>query len=331
MDWFKKVKFGVIIHWGIYSVPAFDSTHYAKYRKIQNGSEWYLQRLLKTWRVSKGDLVTQEHHKEHYLDKDTKDKQELIDSYFSFSDQFTGKSFNAEEWCKFFTSIGAKYIIFTAKHHDGFCMFETKTTEHNIMNTPLKRDVLKELREAAKKYKLKFGIYYSWLEFTSNMTKKYKEKMFAQIEELKAYDPDLFWLDGDWTATAEKLESERIIEELHELGIIVNSRLGKDKTIKGDYENYDDRYIPDEKQEEVFEACHTIGLSWGYNKEQTDKDYKTVEELKQLYHTVTSNGGNLLLNIAPDKDGNFDKIEKERLTKLALVTKKKMKIVIQDE
>jgi alpha-L-fucosidase len=310
MDWFSNAKLGVFIHWGIYCVPAFDSPYCAQMRKIQNGSEWYLGRLTKTHRQSYSDKLTIEYHKKHYGDMD----------YYDFASMLNGSKFDADEWCKLFKSVGAKYIVFTAKHHDGFCMWNTKTTKHNITNTPLKRDVTKELRESAIKHGLKFGIYYSWMEFNKGATDSYiKTIVKPQLLELMTYKPDLWWMDGDWIATADKWQSDKFVEAIHKRGAIINSRLGSSSPLRGkgtkggDYDNFSDRFIPDKKMDKIFESCWTIGLSWGYNKQQKIGDYKTSEKLFEIYNEVTSKNGNLLLNIAPDSNGEFDKIEKERL------------------
>jgi alpha-L-fucosidase len=302
MDWFNNANLGVFLHWGIYSVPAFDNTMCAKKRTIMNGSEWYMGRLTKTFRESYSDKLTKEYHKKNYGDM----------PYSDFTKSFIGKNFNADNWCKMFKEAGAKYIVITAKHHDGFCLWPTKTSQFNIKNTPLKQDVIGELKKSADKYELKFGIYFSWMEFDKSITKEFVTKIIKpQIAELIKYKPDLFWFDGDWQTTSEKLDAANIIRVLHKNGCIVNSRLGKGDLV-GDYNNFSDRFIAAEKHEKRYESCHTIGLSWGYNKEQQENDYKTSDELVKIYKNVTSTNGNLLLNLGPDADGNFDKIEKER-------------------
>jgi alpha-L-fucosidase len=306
MDWFNNAKFGIFIHWGLYSVPAYDDIECAKRRRIGNGSEWYLNRLNKTFRVGKSDTLTKEYHQKHYDDM----------SYSNFKTMFTGKYFNTDEWCKLFKRVGAKYIVFTAKHHDGFCLWDTKTTTNNVMNTPMKLDVLLELSKSAKKYGLKLGIYYSWMEFEHGISNKYINNIVKpQLDELLGYEPDLFWFDGDWSVTAEKLQSDKFVNKIHKLGIIVNSRLGKDSK-KGDYENFSDRFIPDTKQKNKFECCYTIGYSWGFNRQQTKEDLKSVDELYDVYKKVTRRNGNLLLNISPDRHGSLNDIEEQILIKL---------------
>lgn len=308
MDWFNSANLGIFIHWGLYAVPAFDNIDCAKMRTIQNGSEWYYNRLTKTFRVSKSDMITKDYHKAKYGDM----------KYEDFINKFTGEKFNADEWCKFIKTLGAKYIVITAKHHDGFCLWNTKTTKFNVMQSPMKKDVIKELRTAAYNNGLKFGIYYSWMEFNKNITVKYKQAiMFPQLYELLEYKPDLFWFDGDWTATHEQLEAEKFLKVLRSKNIIYNSRLGKNCP-DGSYSNHSDRYIATTKSIKRYEGCWSIGYSWGYNKQQKTEDYKTGDELLKIYNDVTNTNGNLLLNIGPRADGTMDPIEKMRLMEFSM-------------
>ena len=307
MDWFNEAKLGIFIHWGLYAIPAYDNVECAKVRNIGNGSEWYYERLMKDKRCNISDNLTQAYHKKKYKEME----------YEKFLTMFKGKNFNADQLVSKIKTTGAKYIVFTAKHHDGFCLWETKTTHYNVMNSPLKKDVLKELLLASRKYNIKFGIYYSWMEFGQSLNIKYKqEKMIPQLKELLGYKPDLFWMDGDWIGSQEDLNSIDFVKAVHKLGAIINSRLGRNN-IGGDYENYMDRFIPIEKMERKYESCHTIGYSWGYNKQQKKEDYKTSDELLEIYHKVNNTNGNLLLNISLDEHGNFDRIEEERLIEFA--------------
>lgn len=307
MEWFNDAKFGIFLHWGIYSIPAYDNVACAKLRKIGNGSEWYLGRLIKTFRPSFSDNDTKAFHKKHYGDA----------SYFDFMKSFDGKNFDADKWCSYFKSIGAKYFVITSKHHDGFCLWPTKTTEMNVMNTPLKRDVIGELRKAATKYGLKFGIYYSWMEFGKSVTNKYvNDTVWKQLGELAKYKPDLYWMDGDWVATSDKWKSEQFLKMAHERGAIVNSRLGKGN-LKGDYDNFADRYLPETKMDAKYESCWTVGLSWGYNKMQKSTDYKSPEELADIYKKIQDTNGNMLLNFAVDQSGNFDDTERKVVDKFS--------------
>lgn len=334
MNWFDEACFGIFIHWGLWTVPAYDDIKSATRRNIKNGSEHYLGRLLKNFNELPEDKLTKVYHDLFMSQLKKKDdtkidisklkegnskygKNDKIKTYYKFKDYLYGKSFDTDKICKQIKDTGAKYLVFTAKHHDGFCNWNTKTTEQNIMNTPLGRDVLLELRTSAKKHGLKFGIYYSWMEFTSTFTDKYIKHMWSQLEELKSYDPDLWWMDGDWRSTSKQLQSKKFVEYVRKTGAIINNRLGKEPDVKGDYNNFADRYIPDKEQKERFECCESIGIGWGYNRYASKESVKSGETLYKIYKKVTSMNGNLLLNIAPDANFEFDKNELESLLSLS--------------
>lgn len=310
MDWFEKAEFGIFIHWGLYSVPAYDDPECAKNRKIGNGAEWYYSRFTKRPpRIARSDRMTKEFHQKNYGGK----------SYFeAFEPLFTGENFDADKWCALVRDAGARYMVITAKHHDGFCLWPTKTTPHNVMNTPLQKDVIGMLRASSAKHDLKFGIYYSWIEHNRCFTSPFIDAVvLPQLKELEAYRPDLFWMDGDWSISHKypatvKLVSE-FVERLHKQGIIINNRLGKDATVRGDYDNFQDRFIPKAPLTKRFESCYTIGLSWGRNKQQKKEHYKTGKELKDVFGKVNKSNGNLLLNLGPDHTGEFDPYEMSAL------------------
>jgi len=147
------MEFGIIFHWGLYSVPAFDNPESILKRKIQNGSEWYQKRLEEKGTYRPVYKETQEYHKLKFKDKDYKDFINIDNCKF-------------DNWMKLCKEVNATYVILTAKHHDGFCLWPTKST-----NFCVKKDLVKEFIESAKKYNLKYGIYYSWYEFNRTCTK----------------------------------------------------------------------------------------------------------------------------------------------------------------
>lgn len=200
----KKQEIGVIFHWGIYSVPAYDTIVSAKRRRTQNGSEWYAKRLSEKggFRPISGWKETQEYHKQKYGDA----------KYSAFADSFKAEKYNTvgdnkdvktanaitevDKWMLLAKSIGATYVILTSKHHDGFCLWPTSTTNFNSMKTGAKQDLLAIFKAAALRHNLKFGIYYSWSEFNIGCTKKYMDEVVKpQIKELIAYKADRWWFD----------------------------------------------------------------------------------------------------------------------------------------
>lgn len=306
---------GIIVHWGLYSIPAYDDIASARRRSKHSGggSEWIYKRLL----VKEGDFrppsgwkPAQKYFLENFAGMEYEDLCEEFDAKVDF-----------DQWMDTFKKAGASYVILTARHHDGFCLWRAKN------------DYVKQFRDAAIRHNLKWGIYYSWIEFSKNFTKSYVEDIVKpQIEELKSYRPDIWWFDGHWGVKT-KLGQEFVSNFVKILkkeypGVEINDRLGEEyRTRKEDlnwlgdatYRNFEDRYLPTQKPTVPWEHINTIGLSWGRNEEQTPVDYKTGKELRELYEKVQGLGGRLLLNIAPDGRGILDPIEVERLNEMNLI------------
>lgn len=295
-------QFGIIFHWGLYSIPAYDDPKLIVKRKIQNGSEWYAKRLLESgkFRPTNGWQETQKYHKLHYPDQ----------KYEDFAKEFdiTSQNWNVDDWMKLCKSVNAEYVIITSKHHDRYCLFETKTTNYHS-----KRNIVKEFGIAAKKYNMKFGIYYSWYEFDKNPTKQYMNNIVEpQITELLSYCPSIFWFDGDWVIKTKyaKEKVKNICNLLKSKNIKINDRVCDPNN--GSYKVFSDRFIPKEEIKEEWEHINTIGLSWGYL--QNGNIYKSGETLLKLYKEVIDKGGKFLLNLAPDKNGKID-INEEKIIK----------------
>ena len=300
-----KTKFGIIFHWGLYSVPAYDSVKSARRRKMQNGSEWYLKRLTETsdYRPISGHKETKIYHEKNFPGLD----------YYDFPDLFTADNWDPDSWMKFCVSIGASYVILTSRHHDGYCLWPTKTTDFNSVKTGPHRNILKEFKDSAKKFGLKFGIYYSWIEFKQSLTINYlKTTVSNQIDELIEYKPDIFWFDGQWDIKTQfakgfiKDTNDKIRKKLP--NVLINDRI----IGKYDFKSFE-KQMP-ESGEKNWEYIDTIGLSWGRNKEQTKNDYKSPQELKELYAKAQKLGASrFTLNMGPDHLGNLDIYEKETL------------------
>ena len=306
----KTLGLGVIVHFGIFSIPAYDDIKSASKRKIINGSEWYKKRLEEdsdAFRPTSGAKATKEYHQKHYPDME----------YDDFAKLFKPDLKNVDKWTKLAKDIGASYIILTAKHHDGFCLWPSKVGPHS------RKDIVQAFKESCEREGLIFGLYYSWSEFGKSCTKEYlNEVVKVQIEELIKYKPSVWWFDGHW-----ELKSKYALTLVEELctrirkkipAAIINDRLGikytsDDELGFADYRVYADRAIPEKRPSVEFEHVNTVGFSWGRNKQQKDKDYKTVEELTDLYTKVRKLGGKFLINIGPNADGTLDPIEESRL------------------
>lgn len=306
--WWREAKFGMFIHWGIYSLP---------------GGEW------------KGKKVSG--YAEHLMRKEKISRAD----YIKLAHGFNPVQFNAEEWIRNAKNAGMKYFIITAKHHDGFAMFDSKNGEFTITRqTPFKRDPMAELAAAAKKHQMKFGFYYShafdwehpdapgndweynnpggdkltgganWYdthpEWIPKASKYVDEKAIPQIKELiEKYHPDILWFD-----TPQKLplsENIRILKAIREAdpGIVVNGRLVRSAGANfGDYKNTADRPAEFFPVTGDWEAIPTTNESYGYHK--YDDSHKPESHFVQLLASAASRGGNLLMNIGPKGDGTFD-------------------------
>ena len=314
MQWWREAKFGMFIHWGIYSLP---------------GGEW------------KGKKVSG--YAEHLMRKEKISRNEYLD----LAHQFNPVKFNAEEWILNAKKAGMKYFIITAKHHDGFAMYDSKVSDFSIARqTSFKRDPMAELAMAAKKHGIKFGFYYShafdweqpdapgndweyknpggdlnlyggreWYDLHPELLEKAKkyvdEKAIPQIRELlKKYHPDILWFD-----TPQKLplsENIRILKSIREIdsNVVVNGRLVRfaDSNF-GDYKNTADRPaefypVTGDPIAIGWEAIPTTNESYGYHK--FDSSHKPVSHFIRLLASAASRGGNLLMNIGPKGNGTFD-------------------------
>jgi alpha-L-fucosidase len=305
--------FGIIFHWGVYSVFAYDDPISARRRKIQNGSEWAKKRLEETgkFRPVSGWEQTQAYAK--------KTMGGL--SYTDMASKFTCEKWDVDEWMTLCKSVGAQYVILTAKHHDGFCLWNTATTDFNSCKTGPKKDLIKEFGLSAEKHGLSFGLYYSWYEFDKGCTIPYMKMVEVQIKELLTYNPDIIWFDGDWICKTKYAVNKisEICTLLRSKSIIINDRIADNSNSdpnylgKASYRVYADRFIPTTKPSVPFQHINTVGISWGRNTAQEKKDYKTGEDLFKLYTKVNAMGGKFLLNLGPSSDGTLDPDEVDSL------------------
>src|SRR5579872_1165633 len=290
MEWFRDAKFGMFIHWGIYSVPA---------------GEWNGKTNYAEWIMLQANIP--------------------FDQYTAFASKFDPTRFNAKQWVKVAKDAGMKYIVITAKHHDGFCMFDTKLTDYNIVKaTPFKRDPLKELAVACRDAGLRLCFYYSvpdWHhpEFPAKYSQhgyhgnpnpdadidKYVAYVKGQLRELLTnYGPiGIIWFDGGGSFKetgnrAEVMHAQEIIDMIHRLQpqCLVNNRLG----VPADYGTPEQK-IPGQLAAEPFEVCMTLNRHWGYNSH--DDDWKTPESVIFNLADIVSKGGNYLLNVGPTAEG----------------------------
>ncbi|XP_011501393.1 PREDICTED: alpha-L-fucosidase-like [Ceratosolen solmsi marchali] len=304
--WFDDAKFGIFIHWGVFSVPSF-------------GSEWFWI----NWK--NGNSKYERFMKNHYKPNFT---------YQEFANDFTAEFFNATKWSELFEASGAKYVVITSKHHEGYTLWPSKYSfSWNSLDVGPRKDLIGELSTAIKKHtNLKFGLYHSLFEWFNPLYLQDKKNNFSTdffvtnkiIPEMKEmielYEPQILWSDGDWEATAEYWKSQEFLAWLYNESpvkdsVVTNDRWGINIGCKhGDFYNCQDRYNPGVLQKHKWENAMTIDRkSWGFRRNAPLEDYFSLKELiKELVITV-STGGNLLMNVGPTKDGIISPIFEERL------------------
>ncbi|KAM6180869.1 plasma alpha-L-fucosidase [Erethizon dorsatum] len=309
-EWFDKAKLGVFLHWGVFSVPSF-------------GSEWF-------WWYWQNQKIPK------YVDF-MKDNYPPDFKYEDFGPLFTAKFFNASQWADILQASGAKYIVLTSKHHEGFTLWGSEYSWNwNAVDEGPKRDIVKELEVAIRsRTNLHFGLYYSlfewfhplFLEDKSSSFHKQKfpaAKMLPELYELvNKYQPEVLWSDGDGGAPDSYWNSTGFLAWLYNESpvqdtVVTNDRWGDGCICKhGGYYTCTDRYHPGHLLLHKWENCMTIDkFSWGYRRDAGITDYLTIEELvKQLVETVAF-GGNLLMNIGPTRDGTISAIFEERLRQM---------------
>jgi alpha-L-fucosidase len=311
LQWFKDARFGMFIHWGLYSGAA---------------GEWKGTRIKESsipgpkvaeWLMFKFQIPREE--------------------YAELAKQFNPDKSFAQNIARLAKDAGMKYVVITSKHHDGFALFDSKVSEYDMVDaTPYQADVIKELYDAVLAEGLEFGVYYShgndWTDGTDGNYKQVKNKndelgvftsyqgknlwdpstnthseylqnkAFPQIAELINLLPKLrvLWFDGDGLITEEQaFNFYKLVYDMNP-NILVNRRVGYDF---GDYLDAGDNVIPSSEDilDKHWETCGTTNNSWGYNDH--DHDWKSTKELLYYFIDITSKGGNYLLNIGPDGNG----------------------------
>ncbi len=294
---YSTVNYGIIIHYGLYSYYAYDDVRGAKQRKTQNGAEWYYGRLIEknNFRPISGHNATKKHHATTYGNA----------SYFDEIDKIITDPSKVIEWVKIAKTKGASYIILTSKHHDGICLFDTATASRKS-----KLDICKVFADECRRQNIDFGFYYSWFEFDKSFTIKYfNNYCVPQLTELMNYSPKYMWFDGQWKVennlTIQKMIGN-IVKNMKLKNVIVNDRIGNLNIDLANYRVYTDRYIPLEPNTSVkWQHINTIGYSWGYNRQQLPHDYKTHYDMRSLYKEIIRLGGDFLINVGPDENGDI--------------------------
>ncbi len=323
-QWYTDSKFGIFIHWGVYSVPAFapvnakDETPYA---------EWYWNSLtegMKAGGPGRRGTLTWEFHKRTY-GPDFK--------YFDFAPLFRAELFDADRWADLFVRSGAKYVALTSKHHEGFTMWRSAEANRswgrawNSVDIGPKRDLLLELSEAGRRKGLHMGIYYSLYEWynplwLSDKRRYVTEHMIPQFKDVVSHaKPEIIFSDGEWELPSGEWHAPELLAWLFNdsavgAGVVINDRWGKDTRHKhGGY--YTTEYTSGmQVATHPWEESRGMGYSYGYNRMETLADYHSDRQLLLMLIDIVSRGGNLLLDIGPRADGHIPVVMEERLVQL---------------
>jgi alpha-L-fucosidase len=318
---FSDWKFGFMMHWGIYS-------------------QW---ECIESWPLVEVDTWARPDDLKVWIERG-KDMERFSRDYVALNKTFNPQNFQPEHWAAAAKDAGMKYLVFTTKHHDGFCLFDTKNTDYRTthpscpFHTNPRADVVRAVFDAFRKEGFGIGAYYSksdwrhpgywapeWEHKNRNVNyaiTKYPDKWktftdftYNIIEELMSQYGlvDMLWLDGGQVRPpAQDIHMPRIaaMARSHQPGLII-----VDRTVGGKYENYrtPEQEIPDDPVPFVFESCLTMGKQWSY---RSDDDYKSTRQLIHMLVDIVSKGGNFLLNVGPDADGNLPEPARVRMKEI---------------
>jgi len=308
MAWWREARFGMFIHWGLYSIPA---------------GEW-------GGRTDHGEWIRETAHIP-------------IEEYDQFVPQFNPAKFNADEWVRIAREAGMKYIVITSKHHDGVCLFDSQYTDYDVMATPFRRDILKELADACRKQGLRMCWYHSIMDWhhpdylprraweTRSAAGADFDRYYAHLknqlrELLTNYGPiGILWFDGEWESTWTHSYGQPLYDYVRSLqpDIIVNNRVDKGRggmaglttgAHAGDYGTPEQEIPATGLPGMDWETCMTMNDHWGYNKH--DKNFKSTKDLLRMLADIASKGGNYLLNVGPTAEGMIPPESVERLAEM---------------
>ena len=296
LAWFREARFGMFIHWGVYSVPAGEWTD------NNNHGEWFL-----------------------------KSTNIPLSQYVHYAQQFNPTKFDAKQWVRIAQDAGMKYLVITSKHHDGFCLFPSKLTDWDIGATPFKRDPLAELAAACKEAGIRFCTYHSIMDWhhadwgkrlanndsaagTPDMDRftAYLKGQLAEI--ITAYRPGIMWFDGEWEDPWTHARGVDLYAYLRKLDptLIINNRIDKHRDGMAGMNNHKeavgDYGTPEQEIPATgfaagvaWESCMTLNEHWGFNKH--DQKWKSPTVVVRNLIDIVSKGGNYLLNVGPTAEG----------------------------
>jgi len=301
MQWWHDARFGMFIHWGIYSVPAGQYNG----QDIPGIGEW----IMSTAKIP-------------------------VEEYEKFGKAFNPVKFNAAEWVKIAKDAGMKYIVITSKHHDGFSMWNSKVSKYDIVDfSPYGKDVLKAISEECRKQGIVLCFYHSIMDWHNpdanieNWDKYREEYLKPQLKELlTGYGKiGVLWFDGEWTKEWTEEQAKDLYNFVRNLqpDIIINNRIGKgrqgmqgmnkDTSFLGDF-GTPEQEILSTSSTFPWESCMTMNDTWGFKIKDTN--WKSAETLIKNLTDIVSKGGNFLLNVGPTSEGLIPAASVERLKEI---------------
>ncbi len=305
--WWKEARFGLFLHWGLYAVPA------GTWGSGTDFGEW----IRHSARIP-------------------------LEKYDRFLSSFNPVRFNAATWVTMAKNAGMKYIVITSKHHDGFCLFDSRQTSFTVLSTPFRRDILKELSDECRKQGIRLCWYYSIMDWhhpdylprreweTTRSAEgadqdRYVSYMKEQLRELLTSYGEIgvLWFDGEWESTWNRERGKDLAAYVRSLQptIIINNRVDGGRSgmegfshgepSAGDFGTPEQQVPPTGLPGADWETCMTMNEHWGYNR--NDHAWKSSGELVRTLADIASKGGNFLLNVGPTAEGTFPKESVQRL------------------
>ncbi|NP_001279640.1 tissue alpha-L-fucosidase precursor [Callorhinchus milii] len=297
-EWYDESKIGVFLHWGVFSVPSYRS-------------EWFWW----DWEgLHSPDILT-------FMERNYKSGF----TYPDFASQFTAEFFDPDQWADLIQDSGARYVVLTSKHHEGFTNWPSPVSWNwNSVDTGPHRDLVGDLATAVRKRNIHYGVYHSLLEWFNPLYMKDKKNNFKTqefvmrktmpelYELVMRYKPEIIWSDGDWEAPDSYWNSTEFLAWLYNYSpvkdtVVTNDRWGVGCRCKhGGFFNCDDKYSPSKLQNHKWEMCTSIDKrSWGYRRNMKLNEMMDLPTILSSLMDTISYGGNFLLNIGPTKEGTI--------------------------
>jgi len=329
-EWFQNAPFGIFIHWGAYSVPAW-AEPIGALGTIDDDKEWFTHNPYAEWYYNTIRIhgsPAQQHHKETFDGED----------YDAFLDQWKAEQFDPADWVELFRFAGADYVVPTTKHHDGIALWDAPGTgERNTVHRGPGKDLIGEIAKAVTDQGLKLGLYYSggldWHvrhlppHLTSESvhgSSRPKDAEYAAyayghvVDLVDKYRPHILWNDIEWPDAGKHFGEHglgRLFEHFYSVNPegVVNDRWGE--THK-DYATSEYEHSVQSESEAQWENCRGVGFSFGYNQVEGPEQSLTGPQLARHLTDVVSRGGHFLLNVGPQADGTIPEIQRQALTGL---------------